>query len=127
MSGEIQVNGPHFSFDARGGSGLLSDLNPALVAERKAAMLRAHKRAVQDATAQWRAPPVPFVPIDTPGAARSPSPAAQVIADAEQCAIKTRCLSGLDGAEGFLQPAHLRGELAELRGLVKAEMVELQC
>jgi hypothetical protein len=58
-----------------------------------------------------------------------PKPSDQVVVlpKAQTCEDKTRFLSGLDEAQGYPQPAHLRSHIAELRATVKAEMLELQC
>ena len=128
MSGDIYVDGHHFAFGTRGDFGLLYDLNPTLLAKRDAMQQRARQDAIREATAKWRPPPVPLVPVETTASAtKPPSPAARVLSNSEPCATKTRFLSGIDEAEGFPQPAHFRSDLAELRAIVKKEMVELQC
>jgi hypothetical protein len=128
MSGQINVGGRRFQFGSRGEFGLLEDLNPTLAAERQAEVKRAREKAIREATAHWRPPAVPHVPVETlAGVTKPPSPAARVLPNAQPCEEKTRYLSGLDEAEGYPQPAHLRSYLAELRGTVKAEMRELRC
>jgi hypothetical protein len=128
MSGQIDVGGRHFSFGTRGEFGLLYDLNPTLVAERNAEEQRARQKAIREAAAKWRAPSVPFVPVETPvGMTKPLSPAAQVLPNAQPCEQKTGFLSGLDEADSFSQPVHLRSAIAELRATVKAEMRELRC
>jgi hypothetical protein len=125
MSGDIHVDGRHFAFQTHGEYGLLSDLDPKLMADRAAQQERGRLQSVREATAKWKPPPVPFVPVET--VAKAQSPAGPVSPNAEPCAMKTRLLSDLDRAEGFPQPAHLRSEIAEIRAIVKAEVVELQC
>jgi hypothetical protein len=128
MSGDIYVDGRHFAFGTRGEFGMLYDLNPTLLAKRDAMQQRARQEAIREATAKWRPPLVPFVPVETTAiATKPPSPAAGVFSNSEPCAMKTRFLSGLEEAEGFPQPAHFRSDIAELRAIVKKEMVELQC
>jgi hypothetical protein len=127
MGGDIYVDGRHFAFGTRGQFGLLYDQDPTLVAKRDAEWWRGHRAAIRAAEAKWRPPPKPFVPVETVSVATTRDPAAQTSPNAEACARKTQFLSGLDEAEGFQQPAHFRSEIAELRSIVKTEMVELQC
>ena len=93
--------------------------------QREAEEQRARETAAREA-AQRRS--VPYKPgsIELPPLSRSP-PTQVVLPKAQACEDKTRFLSGLDEAQGYPQPAHLRSHIAEHRATVKAEMLELQC
>jgi hypothetical protein len=126
MSGQIDASGRRFHFNSRGESGFIHEVNPTLIAEREADEKRAREareKVAREAVGQRAQFPAnlstvrPVVPTAAP----------QVLSNAQPCAEKTRFLSGLDEAERYPQSAQLRSYISELRGTVKAEMVELQC
>ena len=124
MSGEIYIGDRHFSLFTRGELGYLYDMSPSVVAKRLTKVQKRSQEEVARQLAQWqRHLRVNGAPVSLERA--SPSP--QLSSKAQTCEEKTRFMSGLDEADGYPQPAHLRSYIAELRATVKAEMLQLKC
>jgi len=125
MSGQINVGERRFQFESRGESGFLREVNPTLIAEREAEQKRARENAEREATQH---PTVIKAWTPASQAIERPRPVQPAVPPkAQLCAEKTQFLSGLDEADGYLQPAQLRSYILELRAIVKAEMRDLQC
>ena len=127
ISGEIYVGDRRFTLWTRGEFGYLNDISPAVIAENNKRRQEAIARQVAQRQIE------PGLDRDRPSLRAEPStvkptgPPPQVLSDAQRCKDKTRFLSGLDEADGYPQPAHLRSYIAELRATVKAEMLQLKC
>jgi hypothetical protein len=109
MNGQIYLGDRRFTFASRGEFGILQEGAPIPLAEREAKKQAREKAAREEASLQ------------------SVGPTRPLLSNAQECAGKTRFLSGLDEVEGYPQPPHLRSYFAEIRAAVKAQGRELRC